>query len=244
MCSDCSASSSISSRIQKSPTTFRTGSLQLCIYRGAPISFLSAQSTGRHWLRELTILSPPPLNLLWPYSCSSCWPHPSSTSPAKNSTDHQKTVQSTNVQSTTMNKSLDPETGVKTFEELRIFQAARKLCNDIGNVTGTGSASKDFTFSNQVRRAALSILSNVAEGFERNSQKEFAQFLSIAKGSCGEVRAQLLVALDQKYVTEQQHNKLQAACIQLSSGIARLMAYLRQHPVSARRNSESKLSSS
>jgi four helix bundle protein len=56
-------------------------------------------------------------------------------------------------------------------------------------------------FTDQERRSALSILSNVAEGFERNSRKEFAQFLSIAKGSCGELRAQLLVALDQKYIS-------------------------------------------
>jgi four helix bundle protein len=104
--------------------------------------------------------------------------------------------------------------------------------------------SRDFAFTDQVRRSALSILSNVAEGFERNSRKEFAYFLSIATGSCGELRAQLLVALDQKYISEQQHKKVQNACIQLSSGMASLMSYLRQHPTSARRASESKTQSS
>jgi len=136
-----------------------------------------------------------------------------------------------------MNEHLEPEKGVRFFEELRIFQAARKLCNDIWRMTRTGPACKDFAFTNQVRRSALSILSNIAEGFERNSRREFGQFLSIAKGSCGEVRAQLLVALDQEYITEPQHKKIQNACIELSSGIAKLMIYLRQHPTSMRRSS-------
>lgn len=97
--------------------------------------------------------------------------------------------------------------------------------------------SKDFAFSNQSRRAALSILSNIAEGFERNSRKEFIQFLSVAKGSCGEVRAQLLVALDQKYISDEEHRELRAACVQLSSSIAKLMQYLREHPKTANKTS-------
>jgi four helix bundle protein len=136
-----------------------------------------------------------------------------------------------------MDELLDSEKGVRSFEALRIFQAAGKLCNEIWSMTRTGPACKDLAFSNQVRRSALSILANIAEGFARNSRNEFGQFLSIAKGSCGEVRAQLLVALDQQYISEPQHKRVQNACIRLSSGIAKLMIYLRQHPTSMRRSS-------
>ena len=120
--------------------------------------------------------------------------------------------------------------GAKSFEELRVFQSARSLCNEIWKVTRSAPASKDFAFTNQSRRAAMSILSNIAEGFERNSRKEFAQFLSIAKGSCGEVRAQLLLALDQGYIPDRLHKQLQTSCIELSRGIAKLAEYLREHP--------------
>src|SRR5947209_3264282 len=93
------------------------------------------------------------------------------------------------------------EKGAKSFEGLRVFQSARALNNDVWNLSRTGAASKDSVFINQTRRSALSIVSNIAEGFERNSRREFIQFLSIAKGSCGELRAQFLIALDQKYIS-------------------------------------------
>lgn len=88
-----------------------------------------------------------------------------------------------------MKPPLVSDKGVKAFEDLHIFQSARKLSADVWNFTRTGPAVKDFAFTTQVRRSALSILSNIAEGFERNSRNEFIQFLSVAKGSCGELRA-------------------------------------------------------
>lgn len=86
--------------------------------------------------------------------------------------------------------------GVEAFEDLYIFKEARKLTSSIWRITRCQPFARDQVLVNQVRRATLSIVSNIAEGFERQSDKDFARFLVIAKGSCGEVRAQLLIAVD------------------------------------------------
>lgn len=78
---------------------------------------------------------------------------------------------------------------------------ARKLANLIYEHTKTGEFKKDFGLVNQIRRAAVSVVANIAEGHERGSNTEFMQFLFIAKGSCGELRAELCIAYDQKYLT-------------------------------------------
>ena len=93
----------------------------------------------------------------------------------------------------------------------------------------SGAFAKDLVLVNQIRRAALSVMSNIAEGFERRSRTEFARFLVIAKGSCGEVRAQLLVALDQHYLTDAQHATFCARTKQISAGLSNLARYLRTH---------------
>jgi len=80
----------------------------------------------------------------------------------------------------------------------------------------------------QIRRAAISILSNVAEGFERGGDNEFLQFLSVAKGSSGEARSQLYVALDQSYISENQFESLSKSVTEVSQLISGLMKYLRQ----------------
>lgn len=92
------------------------------------------------------------------------------------------------------------------FEDLYIFQQSREL---VKLVYQASSKWSDKGLQDQVRRAAVSVLSNIAEGFERGTKKEFLHFLYIARGSCGEVRAQLYVALDQKYVTEKDFNRTQ-----------------------------------
>src|SRR5688572_30296581 len=90
---------------------------------------------------------------------------------------------------------------VKTFEGLEVWQHARKLVKEIYGVSNRGPFSKDFGLRDQLRRASISILSNIAEGFERSGNKEFAHFLFMAKGSAGELRAQLYVALDLAYIS-------------------------------------------
>jgi four helix bundle protein len=82
------------------------------------------------------------------------------------------------------------------FEDLIAWQKARVLSRDIYGVTRLAEFSKDYSLVDQIRRACISILSNIAEGFERGGRPEFHQFLVVAKGSCGEVRSQLYIALD------------------------------------------------
>ncbi len=121
----------------------------------------------------------------------------------------------------------------KTFEELHVFKQARSVIHEIYRFTQVGPCSKDLAFVNQIRRSALSIVSNIAEGFERGSDIEFARFLFIARGSCGEMRAQLLIALDQNYLGKEQHDALAAKAKEIGTGLTRLAAYLKS---TARKN--------
>ncbi len=98
---------------------------------------------------------------------------------------------------------------VERFEDLIAWQKARVLTASVYEVTRMGAFAKDFGLSNQIQRAAVSVMSNVAEGFERGRRAEFLQFLSIAKSSCGEVRSQLYVALDAGYIDQNTFNTLQ-----------------------------------
>ena len=93
---------------------------------------------------------------------------------------------------------------VEHFEDLEVWKLARKLTGKIYAFSRTGAFARDFGFRDQLRRAAVSIVSNVAEGFERRSNGQFLQFLGIANGSAGELRAQLYIALDLGYVSEKQ----------------------------------------
>lgn len=92
---------------------------------------------------------------------------------------------------------------LERFEDLEAWKTARELTNSIYQTTASGDFARDFGLRDQIRRASVSVLSNIAEGFERDGNKEFLQFLSLAKGSCGEVRAQLYIALDQRYIKEE-----------------------------------------
>jgi len=89
---------------------------------------------------------------------------------------------------------------IERFEDFIAWQKARKLTSEIYKVTNHGEFGSDFGLKNQIRRAAVSSMSNLAEGFERGRPTEFHQFLSVAKGSCAELRSQLYVALDAGYL--------------------------------------------
>ncbi len=108
---------------------------------------------------------------------------------------------------------------VKDFEELAIFQKARELSKKIYPVTNRDGFKSDFRFVQQIRAAAGSIMDNIAEGFERTGNKEFLNFLYIAKGSCGEVRSQLIRANDVGYLTPEEFDELYSECRKLSAGI-------------------------
>ena len=114
------------------------------------------------------------------------------------------------------------------FEDIDAWQKARELTEAIYNVSADGDFGRDFGLRDQIRRAAVSVLSNISEGFERDGDKEFSQFLAVAKGSCGEVRAQLYVALDQQYIDKGEFDRLSGRAVQVSRLIAGLIKYLRQ----------------
>ena len=97
---------------------------------------------------------------------------------------------------------------IERFEKLIAWQKARELTQAIYEVTRQGAFAKDFGLSSQIQRAAVSIMSNIAEGFERGGRGEFHQFLSTAKASCAEVRSQLYVALDVGYLEQSTFEKL------------------------------------
>jgi four helix bundle protein len=117
---------------------------------------------------------------------------------------------------------------IKRFEDIEAWQKARELVSAIYAVSSKGAFAKDFGLRDQIRRAAVSVMSNIAEGFERGGDKEFSQFLSLAKASGGEVRSQLYVALDQKYLSEEQFRSISEQTIHTSKLIAGFMRYLRE----------------
>jgi four helix bundle protein len=99
---------------------------------------------------------------------------------------------------------------IERFEDLIAWQKARKLTKEIYSITRQGAFVKDFGLSGQMQKASVSIMSNIAEGFERGGRGEFHQFLSIAKASCAEVRSQLYVALDIGYLKKQKFEETMA----------------------------------
>jgi four helix bundle protein len=115
---------------------------------------------------------------------------------------------------------------LERFEDIDAWKKARDLTKSVYQITSTGEFARDFALRDQLRRATISVISNIAEGFERGGDKEFLQFLSLAKGSCGEVRAQLYVALDQSYITDTQFQELCGEVMLVSRLLAGLMKYL------------------
>jgi four helix bundle protein len=112
---------------------------------------------------------------------------------------------------------------IERFEELIAWQKARVLTREIYEITRIGAFARDFGLSGQIQRAAVSIMSNIAEGFERGGRGEFHQFLSTAKASCAEVRSQLYVAIDVGYLDEQKFHSL----LRQAEEVARIVGGLR-----------------
>ena len=123
---------------------------------------------------------------------------------------------------------------VKQFEDLQVWQDARVLVKDIYTASKQREFFRDIGLREQIRRAAVSTMSNIAEGFERGTRKEFIQFLNIAKGSVGEARSQLYVALDQEYLTQVRFAELKELAATLSRRIATFIAYLEKYPSNSR----------
>ncbi len=114
-----------------------------------------------------------------------------------------------------------------TFEELPIWQNARELAKFVFEMTSKEPFCNDFKFKDQVRGASGSVMDNIAEGFERSGNKEFVQFLYIAKGSCGETRSQSYRAFDFNYIVQETLEELKHKTTEISSEIAGLIKYLK-----------------
>ena len=121
-------------------------------------------------------------------------------------------------------------TTAKRFEELEVWQRAKELTNLIYQLSSSGSFARDFGLRDQMRRAAVSIMSNIAEGFESQTQALFIQFLSRAKGSAGELRAQLYVALEQEYMTTSEFQSAFSLAELCSKQLASFIRYLESQP--------------
>jgi four helix bundle protein len=105
------------------------------------------------------------------------------------------------------------------FEQLDAWQLSRSLTTKVYSITHSDKMSRDYGFKDQIRRASVSVMNNIAEGYERGSRKEYAHFLFIARGSAGEVRSMFYVAKDLGYIDEKLFNELQALSIRVSKTI-------------------------
>jgi len=114
-----------------------------------------------------------------------------------------------------------------SFENLPVWKNARELALLVYKATSSGKLKEDYGLKNQIQRAAVSVSSNIAEGFERGSKQEFIQFLYIAKGSCGELRSQLFIAKDISYIDDNDFETLYRSAANVSKQISGFIEYLK-----------------
>ena len=115
---------------------------------------------------------------------------------------------------------------VERFEDLQVWQMAHDLSVAIYGLTRQGEFSKDWGLRDQIQRASVSVMSNIAEGFERYSRQEFKQFLSFARGSCAEVRSQIQLARSLGYIADSDCSKIYEKCVGLSRALGGLRSSL------------------
>ncbi len=118
------------------------------------------------------------------------------------------------------------------FEEIEAWKTARELTRMIYSLTDQGQFAKDFGLRNQIQRATVSVMSNIAEGFESRTQAQFLEYLGHSKASAGEVRCHLYIAMDLKYLTQEQFNQVFDLADKSSRQLARFMDYLETRPQS------------
>ena len=115
----------------------------------------------------------------------------------------------------------------KKFEEIECWKKARELTREVYEITNKPAFSRDFGLKDQIRRAAVSVMSNIAEGYDRSGTAEFVHFLATAKGSAAEVRCQLYVAADQGYIDDAHFVELNSLALETARMLSGLMKYLR-----------------
>jgi len=119
---------------------------------------------------------------------------------------------------------------IRNFEEIQSWQKARELTNLIYDLTSQNAFSKDFGLRNQIRRAAGSVMHNIAEGFESGTNREFIRFLRMSRRSASEVQSQLCLALDRGYIVEEQRSSAYQLCTEVMKLINGLVKYLQTMP--------------
>ncbi|KHE94224.1 MAG: four helix bundle protein [Candidatus Scalindua rubra] len=117
---------------------------------------------------------------------------------------------------------------ITRFEDIESWQMARELTRQVYNISKSQKFSKDFGLKDQICRASVSVMSNIAEGFNSGSRAEFARFLSYSQRSCSEIQSQLYVALDQNYITEKFFDEIYTLANSASSKIGGFIKYLKQ----------------
>ena len=128
---------------------------------------------------------------------------------------------------------------ITRFEEIEAWQTARELTKLIYSLTEENRFSRDFGLKDQIRRASVSIMSNISEGFESQTQAQFIRYLGLAKASAGEVRSQLYISQNLDYITQEQFVKAFALAEKVSRQVARFITYLESHPQSQKLREES-----
>jgi four helix bundle protein len=118
---------------------------------------------------------------------------------------------------------------IKSFEELLVWQDARKLTADIYKITRNFPTIENYGLSQQIRRAAVSVMSNIAEGFERSTDKDYANFLSMARGSVAEIQNDLYIALDLKYIDKVDFNNLYSFTKKILKQLSGFIHYLKNN---------------
>ncbi|MBI5294061.1 MAG: four helix bundle protein [Chloroflexi bacterium] len=121
-------------------------------------------------------------------------------------------------------------TAITRFEEIEAWKTARQLTNSVYAQTNQGIFSRDFGLRDQIRRASVSVMSNIAEGFESRTDVQFINFLGMARASAGEVRSQLYIALDQQYIPDGQFKDAYALAETCARQIANFIKYLESNP--------------
>lgn len=117
----------------------------------------------------------------------------------------------------------------KTFEDLKVWQDSREFVKSIYELTASNNFAKDYGLKDQIQRAAVSIMNNIAEGFERNNNKEFVNFLKYSKGSAGEIRSMLYVALDLNYISKTTFDEYYENAIKIITQISNFIKYLKKY---------------
>lgn len=116
---------------------------------------------------------------------------------------------------------------IKKFEDLKVWQDSRLFINEIYKITSKQLFLKDYGLKDQIQRAAVSIINNIAEGFERDNNKEFVKFLHYSKGSAGEVRTLLYIAYDLNYISKEEFDNLINHSLEIISQLSKFISYLK-----------------